>query len=65
MKRSTLWFLALALLIASWPAVVGRERGQGVATWWDGEHQHALVGELSEDELQRLVLLLRTAPTRL
>lgn len=49
----------------SWPAVVGRERGLDVATWWDGEHQHAVVGDLPEGELEHIVLLLRTTPTRL
>jgi len=36
---------------------VAEERGLGVATWWDGDHQHALVGSLSERELRRLAPL--------
>jgi len=36
---------------------VAEERGLGVATWWDDEHQHALVGSLSERELKRLAPL--------
>jgi hypothetical protein len=49
----------------SWPPIMGRESGLSVATWWDGEHQHAVVGDLPEAELEQVVLLLRTAPTRL
>lgn len=33
------------------------ERGLGVATWRDGLHQHALVGNLSVEELRRLAPL--------
>jgi hypothetical protein len=33
------------------------ERGLGVATWWDGDHQHALVGNLPTRELKRLAPL--------
>jgi anti-sigma factor RsiW len=33
------------------------ERGLGVATWLDGEHQHALVGNLPARELRRLAPL--------
>ena len=36
---------------------VAEERGLGVATWWDDEHQHALVGSLPERELKRLAPL--------
>lgn len=33
------------------------ERGLGVATWWDAGHQHALVGNLSAEELKLLAPL--------
>ncbi|KPK62253.1 MAG: hypothetical protein AMS21_07870, partial [Gemmatimonas sp. SG8_38_2] len=36
---------------------IAEERGVGVATWWDDEHQHALVGGLPERELKRLAPL--------
>jgi hypothetical protein len=36
---------------------LAEERGLGVATWWDDEHQHALVGSLPERELKRLAPL--------
>lgn len=39
------------------PPSVASERGLGVATWWDGEHQHALVGNLTVEELRRLAPL--------
>jgi anti-sigma factor RsiW len=48
----------------STPAVAS-ERGLGVATWWDGEHQHALVGSLGTDELKRLALLFARSTSRL
>jgi hypothetical protein len=34
MKRSVLWFVALALLIASWPAVVGASPPADDPGWW-------------------------------
>jgi hypothetical protein len=34
MKRNVLWFLALALLIASWPAVVGASPPADDSGWW-------------------------------
>jgi hypothetical protein len=34
MKRSTLWFVAVALLIASWPAVVGASPPADDPGWW-------------------------------
>ncbi len=43
---------------------VAEERGLGVATWWDDEHQHALVGSLSERELKRLTPLFACPATR-
>lgn len=43
------------------PAALAHERGLGVATWWDRYHQHALVGNLSADELRSLAPLF-TAP---
>ena len=52
-------------LVASdggWFPAVGRERGLGVATWWDGKYQHALVGNLPVGELKQLAPLF-TAPT--
>lgn len=36
---------------------LAREQGLGVATWWDGKHQHALVGDLPSQELKRLAPL--------
>jgi len=36
---------------------LAEEHGLGVATWWDDEHQHALVGSLPERELKRLAPL--------
>lgn len=36
---------------------LAEERGLSVATWWDGQHQHALVGNLSAKELSRLAPL--------
>jgi anti-sigma factor RsiW len=41
------------------------ERGLGVATWWDGEHQHALVGNLPAQELKRLAPLFACPGSRL
>jgi anti-sigma factor RsiW len=41
------------------------QRGLGVATWRDGEHQHALVGNLPADELKRLAPLFACPPARL
>jgi hypothetical protein len=34
MKRSTLWFVAVALLIASWPALVGASPPADDPGWW-------------------------------
>jgi anti-sigma factor RsiW len=36
------------------PTDLASESGLGVATWWDGDHQHALVGNLSAAELKKL-----------
>jgi anti-sigma factor RsiW len=36
---------------------LAEERGLGVATWWDDEHQHAWLGSLPERELKRLAPL--------
>ena len=41
------------------------QRGLGVATWLDGEHQHALVGNLPADELKRLAPLFACPSSRL
>ncbi len=41
---------------------LAEERGLSVATWWDGQHKHALVGNLSAQELGRLAPLF-TVPT--
>ena len=41
------------------------ERGLGVATWWDGEHRHALVGNLTVVELERLAPLFSSPTSRL
>jgi hypothetical protein len=41
---------------------LAHERGVGVATWWDGEHRHALVGRLPTQQLKRLAPLF-TCPT--
>jgi hypothetical protein len=35
---------------------IAEESGLGVATWWDGRHQHALVGDVSSRELLRLAI---------
>ncbi|NIR44788.1 MAG: hypothetical protein GWN99_10830, partial [Gemmatimonadetes bacterium] len=40
-------------------------RGLGVAIWWDGEHQHALVGNLPAPELKRLAPLFACPVSRL
>lgn len=39
------------------PPAVAEERGLSVATWRDGRHQHALVGNLSAQELSRITSL--------
>lgn len=44
---------------------LAEERGLGVATWWDGEHQHALVGNLPPEELKRLAPLFLCPTSRL
>ena len=44
------------------PAAWANEKGLGVATWRDGRHQHALVGNLSVEELRRMAPLF-TSPT--
>jgi anti-sigma factor RsiW len=44
---------------------LAEERGLGVATWWDGHHQHALVGELPAQELRRLAPLFACPISRL
>lgn len=36
---------------------ISEERGLAVATWWDARHQHALVGNVSAHDLQRLAAL--------
>ena len=41
------------------------ERGLGVATWWDGRHQHALVGSLPTQDLKRLAPLFVCPTSRL
>jgi anti-sigma factor RsiW len=41
------------------------ERGLGVATWWDAEHQHALVGNFPAEELKRLAPLFACPSSRL
>lgn len=40
-------------------------RGLGVATWRDGEHQHALVGNLSPETLEEIAALFATPAIRL
>jgi anti-sigma factor RsiW len=47
------------------PLSLGQERGLGVATWWDGAHQHALVGNLPVAELERLAPSFAAPPSRL
>ncbi|NIR45976.1 MAG: hypothetical protein GWN99_16240 [Gemmatimonadetes bacterium] len=47
------------------PFALGRARGLGVATWWDEEHRHALVGDLPVAELERLAPLFIDATLRL
>lgn len=42
-----------------------RARGLGVATWWDDEHQHALVGNMPTSELERLAPLFGCPRSRL
>lgn len=42
------------------PAALANERGLGVATWWDRDHQYALVGNLSVEELKRIAPLFTT-----
>lgn len=58
-----------ALLAASRPdasdPALAEERGLGVATWWDGPHQHALVGDLPAHELKRLAPLFACPVSRL
>ncbi|UCC83190.1 MAG: hypothetical protein JSW46_19925 [Gemmatimonadota bacterium] len=44
---------------------LSRERGLGVATWWDNGHQHALVGNLPAEELKRLAPLFACPSSRL
>lgn len=41
------------------------EQGLGVATWWDGNHQHALVGNLPRQELRNLAPLFTCPGSRL
>ena len=48
-----------------WPPSLGQERGLGVATWRDGAHQHALVGNLPAAELERLAPLFAARSSRL
>jgi hypothetical protein len=43
---------------------LAREQGLGVATWWDGKHQHALVGNLPHQELRRLAPLFACPSSR-
>lgn len=40
---------------------IAEERGLGVATWRDSRHQHALVGDISSYDLQRLSALFLTS----
>jgi hypothetical protein len=50
---------------SAWLPAVRNERGLGVATWWDGEHRHALVGNLTVVELERLAPLFSSPTSRL
>lgn len=47
------------------PAALANEQGLAVATWWDGRHQHALVGNLPAEKLRRLAPLFSCAPASL
>jgi hypothetical protein len=51
MKRRTLWFLALAMLVASWPAVVGASPPPDDRGWW--AEYYANPGLFDSPELTR------------